>query len=218
MDVSGFSSVVQGALHEGAQFLTIPVMLILIFLVLFSIYCVGTLIVDHRKEKDYSQIDVPDLMEEINASKPEALAHTIETSHLLDRQKAVANTLLDHESLPMDDLLALGNKLFTEEENYYDKILNRSDFVAKIAPMFGLMGTLIPLGPGIVALSSGDVELLSGSLSIAFDTTTAGLVAAVIALFVSRQKMRYFSEYMNTLEAVLTAVLKRISQFKKESK
>ena len=51
--------------------------------------------------------------------------------------------------------------------------------------MFGLMGTLIPLGPGLIALGQGDTKTLSDSLLIAFDTTIAGLVAGAIAYVVS---------------------------------
>ena len=33
--------------------------------------------------------------------------------------------------------------------------------IAKLGPMFGLLGPLIPLGPGIVALGQGDTVTLS---------------------------------------------------------
>lgn len=53
--------------------------------------------------------------------------------------------------------------------------------IAKLGPMFGLLGTLIPLGPGIVALGQGDTVTLSESMNVAFDTTIAGVISAAVA-------------------------------------
>ena len=66
-----------------------------------------------------------------------------------------------------------------------DNRVKITDLIAKVAPMLGLMGTLIPLGPGIVAIGEGDVQVLAESLLIAFDTTVLGLIVAAVALCVS---------------------------------
>ena len=57
--------------------------------------------------------------------------------------------------------------------------------IAKLGPMFGLLGTLIPLGPGIVALGQGDTATLAGSLGVAFDTTIVGVISAAVACVIS---------------------------------
>nr|HML26703.1 MotA/TolQ/ExbB proton channel family protein [Methanomethylovorans sp.] len=41
------------------------------------------------------------------------------------------------------------------------KRLEQTRIITNIAPMLGLMGTLIPLGPALVALSQGDVVQLA---------------------------------------------------------
>lgn len=48
--------------------------------------------------------------------------------------------------------------------------------------MLGLLGTLIPLGPGIIALGQGDTQTLSTSLLTAFDTTIAACAPRPCAL------------------------------------
>lgn len=53
--------------------------------------------------------------------------------------------------------------------------------VARLGPMLGLAGTLIPLGPGLVSLARGDVAGLANQLVIAFSTTIVGLLIGVIA-------------------------------------
>lgn len=73
--------------------------------------------------------------------------------------------------------------------------------------MLGLLGTLIPLGPGIIALGQGDTYTLSKSLLTAFDTTIAGLVAAALAIVVSAIRRRWYREYGSVLEALCTEVL-----------
>jgi len=44
-------------------------------------------------------------------------------------------------------------------ESLAQRRIERSDFMARIAPMLGLMGTLIPLGPGLSALGEGDLTV-----------------------------------------------------------
>jgi biopolymer transport protein ExbB/TolQ len=73
--------------------------------------------------------------------------------------------------------------------------------------MFGLMGTLIPLGPGIIALGQGDTQTLSNSLLTAFDTTVAGLASAAVASVVSMVRRSWYKDYMSMLETVAECVL-----------
>ena len=51
----------------------------------------------------------------------------------------------------------------------------------KLGPAFGLMGTLIPLGPALVGLATGDLNVLAQNLGIAFATTVIGLTISAIA-------------------------------------
>ncbi len=48
--------------------------------------------------------------------------------------------------------------------------------------MLGLMATLISLGPGLTALSNGDLGLLAEAMLTAFDTTVIGLAAGAHGL------------------------------------
>ena len=69
------------------------------------------------------------------------------------------------------------------------------------------MGTLIPLGPGIIALGQGDTFTLSNSLLIAFDTTVAGLVCALIALVISTIRKIWYRNDMSILETLMECIL-----------
>jgi biopolymer transport protein ExbB/TolQ len=85
--------------------------------------------------------------------------------------------------------------------------LKISEVVAKIAPMFGLLGTLIPLGPGILALGRGDTFTLAQSLNTAFDTTVAGVFSAAVALVISAVRRRWYTKHLLILEAETEALL-----------
>ena len=77
--------------------------------------------------------------------------------------------------------------------------------------MLGLMGTLIPLGPGIMALGQGDTYTLSVSLLTAFDTTIAGLIAAAFCLVISTVRRRWYSGYTADLETLMDCAPERES-------
>ena len=78
--------------------------------------------------------------------------------------------------------------------------------------MFGLMGTLIPLGPGLLALGQGDTKTLSDSLLIAFDTAVAGLISAAVAYIISAARKSWYEQYMVGLETVMETILEEQSR------
>ena len=96
--------------------------------------------------------------------------------------------------------------LLEREQSHYDHILKCTELVSKLAPMLGLLGTLIPLGPGIIALGQGDTQTLSTSLLTAFDTTIVGLCAAAVCLVVTTLRKRWYSGYMADLETLMDCV------------
>lgn len=80
--------------------------------------------------------------------------------------------------------------------------IERADLLARIGPMLGLMGTLIPLGPGIAALSRGEVHNLASSVSVAFDTTVLGLLAGVVGFALGRLRRRWYDQILDGMERV----------------
>ncbi len=79
--------------------------------------------------------------------------------------------------------------------------IERSDVLARIGPMLGLMGTLIPLGPGLAALGRGDVASLAQAVTIAFDTTVLGLLVGVLGFVIGRLRRRWYDATLTRLEA-----------------
>ena len=71
-------------------------------------------------------------------------------------------------------------RLLADYEIMADKDLAISKTLSKMGPMLGLMGTLIPMGPALVGLSTGDISSMAYNMQVAFATTVVGLFAAAI--------------------------------------
>ena len=78
--------------------------------------------------------------------------------------------------------------------------IDRADMIARLAPMLGLMGTLVPLGPGLAALGRGDVAVLASAVTVAFDTTVIGLFAGGIGFLLSRLRRRWYDKILDAKE------------------
>lgn len=78
--------------------------------------------------------------------------------------------------------------------------IGRADVLARTGPMLGLMGTLIPLGPGLAGLGEGDVAVLAQAVTVAFDTTVMGLFAGAIAFAIARVRRRWYEELLDEIE------------------
>ncbi len=100
----------------------------------------------------------------------------------------------------MDGLRKLREDGRTQQiERIGRKRIERADLIARIAPMLGLMGTLIPLGPGLAALGEGNVALLASAVTVAFDTTVLGLFGGVLGFLLARVRRRWYDELLNDL-------------------
>ncbi|MBQ1369946.1 MAG: MotA/TolQ/ExbB proton channel family protein [Clostridia bacterium] len=192
------------AVSAGLQ---IPTIIILLCLVALTVVLLGSLVVEYFTERKQLSGSIPELIDSLQGKNGRELAAVIKNSGLLQRQKAALLELVQRENLPLDTRIALAKKLLLDEEKHYVGRVRVSDLISKIAPMFGLMGTLIPLAPGLIALGQGDTKTLSDSLLIAFDTTVAGLISAALSLFISSVRKSWYAGYSSSLEAVMDAVL-----------
>ena len=88
----------------------------------------------------------------------------------------------------------LVEKTVAEAESYWQAQLEKLQSWVRMGPSIGLMGTLIPLGPGLLALAEGDLATLSANLIIAFATTVVGIVIALICGGVHAVRKRWYRE------------------------
>ena len=103
--------------------------------------------------------------------------------------------------LEADDA-AMRQRLLANFEISADKDLATSKTLSKMGPMLGLMGTLIPMGPALVGLSTGDIASMAYNMQVAFATTVVGIFAAAIGFITGQVKQRWYLKDMTDLEFV----------------
>ena len=100
------------------------------------------------------------------------------------------------------DSTAMRQRLLADFEIGADKDLSTSKTLGKMGPMLGLMGTLIPMGPALVGLSTGDIASMAYNMQVAFATTVIGLFAAAVGFVTGQVKQRWYLQDMTDLEFV----------------
>lgn len=203
-------------LHALSQGLLIPTVLLLLLLAIYAVYTIGSLVVEVAVERKHYRVELPKLIARLDAAPYEDLREVIEDARLLDTQRDALLELVSYMHLPEDALTEVAKRLLSNEAERYRKALSLTESATKIAPMLGLMGTLIPLGPGIVALSSGDLETLSSSLLVAFDTTVAGLAVAVVCFLVSKVRRRWYEDYLSNVEGAMNTLLEKAATLREQ--
>jgi biopolymer transport protein ExbB/TolQ len=82
--------------------------------------------------------------------------------------------------------------------------LSRLTWMTRIAPMLGLMGTLIPLGPALTGLASGDLATLSSNLVVAFTATVVGVLLGCCSYTMNLVRKNWYQSDLSTLEHLFT--------------
>ena len=191
-----------------------PTIVLLLGFIAYAIFSIGSILVEYFTERRNFKVYMPQFLSDLMDAKQDTIPTVVEQSGLLNRQKIALLTVYDYRRLPDDSLVALIRRVLNEEDTHYKRIVNRNNIAVRVAPMLGLMGTLIPLGPGIAALGQGDVAALSGSLVVAFNTTVAGLASAAVCLVIARIRKTWYDGYMNALESSMATILKKVEMLR----
>ena len=94
----------------------------------------------------------------------------------------------------------------TEVENDVAASVARHSFITRVAPILGLMGTLIPLGPALSGLANGNMAALSGNLIVAFTATVVGLLISGVAYGMGLARRTWYSRDLSSLEFLVDTI------------
>lgn len=213
MDISQAFTLI---LHQGSQILLVPVVVALIVLALVTAFSIGMVISEIFTERRHFKANHKKVIADMRDSDPMEIPDIIANAGLLRKQVRALTNVADNMGLPDDELFALAEVELERVDAVYTHRVNITDTISKVAPMLGLMGTLIPLGPGIVAMGQGDVSQLSSSLLVAFDTTIAGLIAAVVALIISRVRKTWYGQYHTMVQSLMSCILEEAAIAREE--
>lgn len=197
-----------GSLDVISQSLTIPVLVILLVIVIISIISLGGVIAEYTSRKKVPIGTIRDLIYDINnASSVDDLKNVIANAKIPKAQKKALTEIANSESLGKDSREALARKLFEFEEEKTMNNLQKTDIITRIGPTLGLMGTLIPMGPGLAALGAGDINTLASSLTVAFNTTIVGIGSGALCYVIGKIRSGWYDRYLSDLDALIDAVL-----------
>ena len=198
---------VNSIMRHIVTFLDTPVKAILIIMLFVSLVMAGGLVAEMFQRK-YLKVRATSVIDAIKKGNNDVVT-IIKNSSLLVKQKRLLLELTMHNSLSNDMRESLASSLLDNYNQDLDFIIKKSDLITKLGPTFGLLGTLIPLGPGIIALSQGDTVTLSNSLLAAFDTTVIGLIAGSICTVISLIRRRWYSKDKIMLSLIMEAIVEQ---------
>ena len=175
--------------------LLVPVIVLLIILFCRAILLAGSFYGQYlsiRKTETLLRNELskltPDTVEELSSKLPENSRSLVIT---------YMRQVLDTRDTP-----AQVQRLLANFEIAADKDLAISKTLTKLGPILGLMGTLIPMGPALAGLASGDIASMAYNMQIAFATTVVGLVAGAVGFLTQQVKQRWYLQDMTNLEFI----------------
>lgn len=201
-------------IHIISESLLTPVIVLLVIGIVIVILSFGGLINEFISRKSISSRDLEDLVRRVSfSSNVDQMKEEVSNSILFDYQKEVLTRIADNHDIGPDARKALASELISAEETRLIKKTNKTDILVRVGPSLGLLGTLIPLGPGLAALGTGDIATLAQSLTIAFDTTVTGLTIGAIAFLISKYKKQWYEAELIDVETVAEAELETINRW-----
>lgn len=175
--------------------LLVPVIVLLIILFCRAILLAGSFYGQYlsiRKTETLLRNELskltPDTVEELSSKLPEN-SRSLVITYMCQ--------VLDARDTP-----AQVQRLLANFEIAADKDLAISKTLTKLGPILGLMGTLIPMGPALTGLASGDIASMAYNMQIAFATTVVGLVAGAVGFLTQQVKQRWYLQDMTNLEFI----------------
>ena len=201
-------------IHIISESLLAPVVIILVIFLVYAILSLGGFLNEWFTKKPLKSDDLEKLLQNISkSSSPEELKAVVDSSNLYKEQKDILVKIANNYNLGPDARKAFASKLIEEEESNLLKLTTKTDILVRLGPIFGLLGTLIPLGPGLSALGTGDITTLAQSLTIAFDTTVTGLTIGAIGFIISKYRKQWYESDLTTTETVAEAILEKLNGF-----
>jgi len=80
------------------------------------------------------------------------------------------------------------------------KVLEPLRVTTRVSPMLGLVATMIPLAPALLALGDGDLAVVGENLVVAFAAVIIALISASITFYILTVRRRWLLASLHQLE------------------
>ncbi|MBD5358773.1 MAG: MotA/TolQ/ExbB proton channel family protein [Bacteroides sp.] len=192
-------NVISNVLYWISTGLLVPVIVLLIYFFIRSIILIGGFYGQYMTERKTASM----LDSKIKDLNPSEIIPFLE-SLPAKAGELVIRTL--REILSAKENHARQDMLVSEYELAADKNLATSRILTKMGPILGLMGTLIPMGPALVGLATGDIASMAYNMQVAFATTVVGLVVSAIGFLTQQAKERWIAHNLMILDFVVESL------------
>ena len=158
---------------QVSEYFLAPVLLLLAGLFLYSLFAAGQFVCQALVRRANSK------------------AYTLAT------QTTLGSPVVNVQQLSGYPLTALAHRRLAKTQDELDvaalKELETVRLVCRLAPMLGLIATMVPMGPALKSLANGNVQGISANLSVAFAAVIFGLVIASITFWIASIKKRWLA-------------------------
>ncbi len=202
--LQGFGNNIEAVMYTVATALFYPILLVLTGALFYNVFELGAFTLEmFRRDRKRS----------VGRTKAAALSAKLSLAANNPPQAVADLGRISSNWLVVSFVRALGTgDDFTKEglterliqtEMTATKRLDRTRLWIRLGPIIGLITTLIPISPALVALAKGDLEVLSANLVIAFSTTVIALLVSGVAFVVSMFRERAYMEDISDIEYAL---------------
>ncbi len=159
---------IESMMAKVSTFLMTPVILVIVLLLIYAVFTLGRFFSQYvvRKKNALSYV------KQVNDQKIQYLSGY-----------PIHNYFVVNPSASEDEL-----------EVFALKKLETLRIVTRIAPMLGLIATMIPMGPALQAMADGNIQGISENLIIAFAAVIWGLTISTLTFWPASVKKRWCAE------------------------
>ncbi len=183
------------ALSHIATALRVPVLIAAVVVLLLCALELGRFAVEWWRRLRNRHFDLGELV-------ARAIAEPSHASHYARyaRSPITARAVIAIAGSPPAERAPATEHALVDYELAVERRLDRTRLLVRAGPAIGLMGTLIPLIPGLAALAGGDVTTLANDLRDAFGATVVGLLVGTVAFALTLARTRMYTEDLAGLE------------------
>jgi biopolymer transport protein ExbB/TolQ len=191
-----------------------PIAFALLILFAYSLIDLGVLFYAMWRRRGRQEVDISALAKAIaqylrSGIKENSLPkNTVFVSSLARFWNRVEEKLLQLDTI--DDVDIWLDEALRNEENEMKTKLDRSLAMVRIGPMLGLAGTIIPLGPALKSLLSGNMAGMVDHLVVGFGAVVCGLVLSGIAYFITLVRERWSRNEIKEMEDLCELLMRNL--------
>lgn len=172
---------IEDVMYQMSDFFMAPVLVLLLLLFAYSVYQLGSFMIqawqrhrNHRCIHALQDADAP--VSPVTDMRGYALVG------LYHRRPSISRDELDVAAM---------------------ELLEGVRTVSRLAPMLGLIATMVPMGPALKSLANGNIQGISENLIVAFSAVIFGLVIASITFWIASVKKRWLAAELVLLAPLL---------------